>query len=1073
MAWRKWIIRGLVYTFVLVLVGLFVTYQILTNPIATRQTVLKHLARKFPGAVANVDSARMNLFDGISVSELRMARRDDLDRSDFLHVPSATLYLDKEQVLDGKLLLRKIVLNRPQLRLVIDRTGHCNLMGLLAPITPNERMPTFVLHQASLLIEDHRVAVGRPIVEIHNLQATILNDPLPQVVVEMRGQTDVLGPIKIHAEMQRGGGAVTANVELSSISVGPTLVQRLADLVPDLAAHLRQCRANSKVQATLNWQPLSSTPLTCNVVCQILDGQLTHARIPFTLDKIEGEAHLVNDPPPEGSYSPGETCLLSTLLNLRVSEAHVTAQAGSTRLAGSLKDLVLGRTGISYSHPITQEDELPARELTWQVEHLPVNPDLFRYLPESLQPLRDDFKPCGPLSVIHTYQRPRPGTWTKTYRMLPEGMEMEFVRFPYPIHTINGSVERVVTSEGSNKCVIDLNGFGGDRPVVLRGTIEGERETAGYNLVLQATDVPIDERLHRALPTKSQVLAAQFHPTGLADVQAFIQRTRGQREFSNRYLVNIHDATLNYDLFPYFLTKVSGVLEIFHNKWECRGFKGNHREGVIELHGQSFPPGPQRDQMGAPLGASRVELSIYGSNLPLNREFEEAVSSPNTPGRAALQKTWKTLLPSGTMDFAAEVVDVPDHPKDLDVRVAVRACTVRPRFFDYHLTDVSAKVSYTHDKVDLYEIHASHGPTHISMPRGQILLHGEEGFKVTLPKVQAEKITPNTEFLNALPPVLRKGLASIKLDGPIDLTTSLEIDQKESTQPPSVSWEGLATMKQNSINTGVEVKNLQGTLSSAGAFDGQQLNQVKGILEVVKGSVLGQPMEHLRANYEVRNDSPNSLRVFNVNGDLFGGHLGAEAYLQFSPQFSYNLHLLGTEIQLEQFGKHNLGVASDMSGPARFGLYLHGNGTELTEMEGDGTVDVSSGKLYRLPPLLDLLKAFGLRRPDQTAFEQAHVKFDIRGGKLRISDLDLIGNAISLRGHGNLNLDGSNVMLDFNADWGHLNQLLPNAVQAIPQFFSDQLFMIKVRGKIGDIKFVKEVIPNVTEPIRKVFTKTP
>jgi len=52
-------------------------------------------------------------------------------------------------------------------------------------------------------------------------------------------------------------------------------------------------------------------------------------------------------------------------------------------------------------------------------------------------------------------------------------------------------------------------------------------------------------------------------------------------------------------------------------------------------------------------------------------------------------------------------------------------------------------------------------------------------------------------------------------------------------------------------------------------------------------------------------------------------------------------------------------------------------------------VDVPNGKMYRLPLLLDLLKWLGLRLPDRTAFEQAHVTFAIDGDRAQINQLDL------------------------------------------------------------------------------------
>jgi hypothetical protein len=148
-------------------------------------------------------------------------------------------------------------------------------------------------------------------------------------------------------------------------------------------------------------------------------------------------------------------------------------------------------------------------------------------------------------------------------------------------------------------------------------------------------------------------------------------------------------------------------------------------------------------------------------------------------------------------------------------------------------------------------------------------------------------------------------------------------------------------------------------------------------------------------------------------------------------------------------------------------LHLQGDGTELADLKGNGKIDVPTGKLYRLPVLLDLLKAFGLRKPDGTAFVKAHMAFGIENAKVHVEALDLIGNAISLRGQGTADLDGSNLNLDFNADWGRFPELLPRGIILIPQAIGDQLLKIKVRGKLGAVRFDKELIPGVIEPLKK------
>src|SRR5437016_3258175 len=141
MVWRKWIVRGIVWG-IFSAVGLgAVAYQRWTNPGAVREQVIAEIGKTFPGAHVSVDSARLRILGGIQPNGLRLTRADDSEKSEFLHVPSAIFYHDKEKILDGELRLRKIELIRPRLRLRRERDGSWNLKDLLrkpsdGPMTP-------------------------------------------------------------------------------------------------------------------------------------------------------------------------------------------------------------------------------------------------------------------------------------------------------------------------------------------------------------------------------------------------------------------------------------------------------------------------------------------------------------------------------------------------------------------------------------------------------------------------------------------------------------------------------------------------------------------------------------------------------------------------------------------------------------------------------------------------------------------------------------------------------------------------------------------------------------------------
>src|SRR4051812_8188889 len=154
------------------LVGL--AYQYWTNPEAVRRQVLARLQHDFVNVQASLDSARLRLFGGIEVHELRLARKDDLDKSDFLYVPSATLFHDKEQVLEGTLCLRKVEIRRARMRAVRDHEGRWNLAGLLGPSDPRRRLPALVVRQATLVVEDRQAAPGTPPLEIRDVCVTLV-----------------------------------------------------------------------------------------------------------------------------------------------------------------------------------------------------------------------------------------------------------------------------------------------------------------------------------------------------------------------------------------------------------------------------------------------------------------------------------------------------------------------------------------------------------------------------------------------------------------------------------------------------------------------------------------------------------------------------------------------------------------------------------------------------------------------------------------------------------------------------------------------------------------------------------
>src|SRR6202043_1558087 len=158
---------------------------------------------------------------------------------------------------------------------------------------------------------------------------------------------------------------------------------------------------------------------------------------------------------------------------------------------------------------------------------------------------------------------------------------------------------------------------------------------------------------------------------------------------------------------------------------------------------------------------------------------------------------------------------------------------------------------------------------------------------------------------------------------------------------------------------------------------------------------------NVHTRVEVEPGSPGTLRFRDLKGDLYGGSVGGEARVEFGQGPRYDLTLKALRIDLGQLARGNrLGADVQMKGLGSAAVHLAGEGSDVSGLKGNGRIDVAGGKVYKLPFQLGLLKAFGLRLPDRTAFEQAHAVFAIDGPQLQVQSLDLYGNAVSLRGRG-------------------------------------------------------------------------
>jgi hypothetical protein len=301
-----------------------------------------------------------------------------------------------------------------------------------------------------------------------------------------------------------------------------------------------------------------------------------------------------------------------------------------------------------------------------------------------------------------------------------------------------------------------------------------------------------------------------------------------------------------------------------------------------------------------------------------------------------------------------------------------------------------------------------------------------------------------------------------------------------------VYWDAELKLAGAGIDTGVAWEEIFGAVACRGRYEGTHVGLVRGNIFLDRAVLARQPVAGVHGQVRVLPQSadparpgtfqPPTAEFLNLAGTLFHGTVGGEARVVLADEVRYDLWLTATDVQLEEVARHyRLGSDADLRGLAQaqvrvFNRYDPRTGRWV--QEGAGRVDVPTGRMYNLPVLLDLMKVLKLQTPDRTAFEEAHAAFRLKGDRVYVDQLDLIGKAVCVGGSGELDTSGENVRFEFYTLGSQiLARLVNTPVGDLSAFLSRNLFVIRMTKENGEFRYRPDPVPVVTEPARLIVER--
>jgi hypothetical protein len=161
-------------------------------------------------------------------------------------------------------------------------------------------------------------------------------------------------------------------------------------------------------------------------------------------------------------------------------------------------------------------------------------------------------------------------------------------------------------------------------------------------------------------------------------------------------------------------------------------------------------------------------------------------------------------------------------------------------------------------------------------------------------------------------------------------------------------------------------------------------------------------------------------------------------------------------------GKQNL------QGKIMANIQLQGTGTSRNALSGRGSLELCDADVYELPVMIALLKILSIRQPDQNAFSDATIEYQIQGDHIYFDRIEFMGDAVSLHGKDVGEMDfQSQIRLTFYATVGR-GVLDVSPLKYILHGAAQQLLLIHVAGSLQNPEVSKEVLPAVNQTLQQL-----
>jgi len=1003
--------------------------------------------RYLKGVQLDVGKVRIRLLRGEVVLE-KLNAQQTLGNSLFsaLQISWLNIRVDHRAMLfKGRFIPLNVEVAWPTLQLCRRKDGTWNIEGVLANPWPGPPVkgspPIFIRNGTVKLVEEDGKRVTAILREV---AVKIEPEGESRLKFEGTAEGDAFEHLNLRGTVDRATGRVNLTGDLARLTVTDTLRRRIP--AEYRAAWEQSGLKSGEVDLHISrvaYDPVATPPLRYEVSARIRSGVLDCPKLPFPINDLTG----------------GLTVRDGLLTIDRADGNNGTTAVRITKGQFQLGDL--------SQNPF---------ELSLEVFDLEFDKRLREKTPPEFDELWDVFRPRGRINAAINLVRERPGGpvgygWTVYCRDV--GMVYKF--FPYPVDHIQG----FLTCE-KNRISLDLQSVVGNKPLVVKGTIDNPGDFAHVILDFEGEALPIDKTLFDALPPPIRKVVEDFKPSGTVRGTAHVERTRFDPSEPPEGTVSIDayldlngDCAIKWVGMPYPVGNLTGRLELHPDRWIFKDVRGSNGQAVISASGSVRSVKSIKKEIGKedPLA---VDLHLTAENIPFNQQLYSSLPP-------AWQKSWDTLNPIGSSYVDAKIHLEPGKPEQYHLEIDPKPETlVRLKFrrelrpnvdpggtFDLRMENVRGRFVYDNGLVKMRDVGFVFHGTPVQFENGWVKVEDSGKFQLHVSQVNARGFRMDGELRKMMPPVMAQFANRLDEGRPIArISGNLGLSWSGPGQAVNCDWDHvLVVLADNRILAGVPLEHLQGQLETVrGQFNGDKLS-VSGILRLSSISLMGQHVTDLETPFVINRGEAS---LTSIEGKLLGGIVSGQfrISLDASPRYAASVSVTGADLQrYTKTQPHKQTYRGLVSG----NIMINGRGSDLHMLQGQGEVHVTQAALGELPFLLRLVNRLPFSSAAKTAFDSADIGFVIQNGASVLDPIRLTGDAISLRGRGTMDVQGD-LDLRLAPVYGRDRIHVPILSDAMREA-TGQLFVINIQGPFAYPRIKPEPLPVTSDVFRSLGSR--